>query len=104
MKVIQVTMGDGSVWEVPADLVAEPRARYYAEADAKHGADFETAYQHELRVQDADDIIDWAHNNINWSDVQDQAVMVKPPSATDLQDGWVNGEMRIVDKEAVGSK
>jgi hypothetical protein len=106
MKVIQVTMGDGSVWEVPAESIATNRARYYAERDTgtTSGTEFDEAFDNELAVQDGEDIIDWAQNNTNWSDVQGEARMVKPPNETDFQDGWVNGDMRIVEREAVSVK
>lgn len=97
-KQIHVTMPDGSVWAVPAELVAEPRARYYAKVDASRGADFDEAYAHEMEHADADDLIDWAHNNMDWEDVQANAkLVVTPDSHVDYQEGWVNGEMRLVD-------
>jgi hypothetical protein len=101
MKYIRVTMPDGSDWQVPASLVAEPRARYYAEHDTgqTEGEDFEVAFRTEVRNVVAADLIDWAQNNMNWEDVQANAVMVlTPDSHVDYQEGWVNGEMRVVDQ------
>lgn len=96
-KEIHVTMPDGSVWAVDANLVAEPRARYYAEVDARTGANFDEVYAHEMATQDAEDLIDWAHNNMNWEDVQANArLVVTPDSHVDYQEGWVNGEMRLI--------
>lgn len=97
-RILQVTMPDGSVWAIPAELVAEPRAAYYAGHDARHsGANYDTVYARELRTG-ADNLIDWAQNSMNWEDVQDSATMVSGPPAVDYQEGWVNGEMRIVDR------
>lgn len=99
MKYIEVDMPDGSTWRVAAELVAEPRARYYAREDtgADVGVDHERVYREELK-DDAEDLIDWAQNNMNWEDVQANAKMVvTPDSHVDYQDGWVNGDMRVVD-------
>jgi hypothetical protein len=86
-KRLHVTMPDGSEWAIDAELVAESRARYYA----NDGALASTAV-------DNDDLIDWAQNNMNWEDVMTSAVMVvTPDSHVDYQEGWVNGEMRVVD-------
>jgi hypothetical protein len=99
-KRIEVTMPDGSVWAVPAELVAENRARYYATRDtsASSGEAFDHAYGRELEIalRQHDDLIDWGENNMNWEDVQPNATMiVTPDSHVDYQEGWVNGEKRV---------
>lgn len=97
-RVLEVTMPDGSVWAVPADLVAEPRAKYYAEHDAREGADYDNVYARELRTS-ASNLIDWAQNNMDWEEVQPNATMIAAPdSHVDYQEGWINGEMRVVDR------
>lgn len=89
---LDVTMPDGSVWRVPAHLVASDRAAYYtAEGSA-------TAYEREFchTLTDHGELTDWARNNMNWSDVADKAVCIVPSSAVDYQEGWVNGYMNVV--------
>jgi hypothetical protein len=98
-KRIEVTMPDGSVWAVPAIVVAEARARYYATRDtsASTGEAFDHAYGREIEIalRQHDDLIDWAENNMNWSDVESAATQVKGPPGVDYQEGWVNGEKRV---------
>jgi hypothetical protein len=99
-KWLRVTMPDGSDWELPASLVADPRARYYAESDTKStsGDAFERVYRGEMEA-DEEDLIDWAHNNMNWSEVKYFARPVSPARGADFQEGWVNGEMEITEHD-----
>lgn len=93
-KELWITMPDGSVWGVPAVLIADNRARYYAEKDA------DTTYDEEMAFLLGDDfeLEDWAANNMNWEDVAEHAYQVKPaPATVDYQEGWVNGEKEVVE-------
>ena len=101
MKMLQIDMPDGSVWQVPAVLVAEHRAAYYAEKDtgSTEGKAYERSLAEELEIAlgDADELIDWGANNMDWTDVSDKATMVSGPPAVDFQEGWCNGEKHVVD-------
>lgn len=95
-KYLDVTMPDGSVWRVPADVVADDRANYYA------GEDGDTTYDSEfaLVLQDDGELMDWAKNNLNWEAVAPHATRIftqVPP--VDYQEGWVNGPMEVVEVE-----
>jgi hypothetical protein len=85
---LHVTMPDGSVWAVPAHLIAHNRATYYAE----------DGYQEEYDYTMGDDaeLEDWAANNMNWSDVAAHARKVEQSEPVDYQEGWVNGEKLVV--------
>jgi hypothetical protein len=92
---LQITMPDGSKWQVPVEVIANHRAKHYA-------IDFDGYIQKSLELDtlpvfedDLSNIHDWASNNMNWSDVQKHAIMVKP-GKTDYQKGWVNGDWEIV--------
>jgi hypothetical protein len=90
---LQIEMPDGSWWSVPARVIAENRARYYAASDSD--TTFEKEFDFTLR--DADELTDWASNNMNWADVAQHARRVEIPSASvDYQEGWVNGEKRVI--------
>ncbi len=93
-KWLRVTMPDGSQWDVPAWIIADNRARYYAVNDP------DTTYQDEFDVtlQEASNLIEWAEGDMNWSDVVAHAVKVEEPADVDYQDGWVNGDKRIVER------
>ena len=98
-KQIQITMPDGSIWGVPAELVAENRAEYYAEKDSSDKPDtFEKIKQREYAytLEDNGTIIDWAENNMNWNDVEHAAILLRR-ARVDYQEGWVNGPKRVVE-------
>lgn len=100
-KQLHVTMPDGSVWTVPARLVAEKRATFYAEkrTGATKGVVDEQEYREEfeLTMSNPHVLIDWAKDNMNWEDVAAEAMQVNGPPAPDYQEGWVNGPMAVVD-------
>jgi hypothetical protein len=95
-KYLRVTMPDGSQWDIPAEIVADDRAKYYAKIDT------DTTYkeEYEYTLSDDSEIFDWAANNMNWDDVKDHAVKVSEyhMTAADFQEGWVNGEKEIIEK------
>lgn len=90
----EVTMPDGSTWAIPVLVIAQSRARYYA--DREHGGDLGAALTATLTdfAHDEDEVEEWATNNMNWCDVASCAVRIKPPTG-DYQEGWVNGPKRI---------
>ena len=94
-KYIRVEMPDLTKWDVPASIVARSYATYYAEADKETPFDAYLAYV----LEDDDELIDWADNNMNWSDVAAHAVRVETlPPLRDYQDGWVNGEKDVIER------
>jgi len=92
-KYLRVTMPDGSKWDVPARVIATSRADYYYDQD--FGISQENLYYQALSSDYK--LIDWAENNMDWSDVAECAVKVEEePEPVDYQEGWVNGEKEIV--------
>lgn len=92
MKVIEVEMPDGTLWRVPAVVVARNRANDYPEEPE--------VYQDTLA--DNGELLDWAANNMNWEDVEAFAAQV--PSVVenpDYQEGWVNGRKRVLEVPAL---
>jgi len=100
MKVLRVTMPDGSKWDVPADAVARNRAKHYADTKT-HGASWQARFDDEYAytMDEDDELVDWAKNNMNWSDVEVVAVRSAVPADVDFEEGWANGEMKVVEKE-----
>jgi hypothetical protein len=103
-KYLEVIMPDGSKWDIPAKIIAENRAKYYAEhdTDKTSGEEFDKVFKEEVELllndPDGEDvIIDWAANNMNWSDVKDFAVKVSDMEV-DYQEGWVNGDKEVIKK------
>jgi hypothetical protein len=44
------------------------------------------------------ELIDWAKNNMNWSELK--AVMVRAPEP-DYSEGWLNAHVSLVEKDKV---
>jgi hypothetical protein len=98
MKMLRVTMPDGSQWDVPVEIIANNRAKAYAEefhGDVQSSLDEDTL---PLFESDPYEVEDWAANQMNWTDVSAHAQCHKP-SEVDWQEGWVNGEKEVVEVE-----
>lgn len=95
-KVYQVTMEDGSKWQIPLVVIAMDHAKYYAKADE---VSYTESYENTCALFRDDDYEakDWARGNMNWSDVVQNAIMVQGPEAVDHQEGWINGESAVID-------
>jgi hypothetical protein len=87
-----VTFSDQSQWEIPAKHIAHERAKYYAGP-----RDTETYNQeYDLAMKDQSEILDWAKNNINWSDVRRFARQIKFAQLAPYEDEWCNAEMKVI--------
>ena len=91
-RLMMVTMPDGSIWSVPVAVIVRNQFDFYRGMGKADRAD---------EAPDDYEIHDWAANSMDWEDVQRVATKAtERPSmmtASDFQDGWVNGEKRIVD-------
>jgi hypothetical protein len=102
-KVIRVEMPDGSVWHVPFVEAAKHRAYHYARKARDEGRvaagnlfDFELAVRLEMREQDDGLVLDWARNNMDWSQLSALATRIRPPSAPDYAAWWPNAKSEVV--------
>ena len=93
-KAIIVTMPDSSQWQIPCKVIAEDRAVYYAEDTDKNKRPYDEVYEETMSNMDL--LLDWGENNIKWSFLKQYAKMIKTPNV-DYEDGWCNGDKRIVD-------
>jgi hypothetical protein len=94
-KYLRVTMPNGQKYDIPAKVIANNRATYYADKEGKG------KYQEEydFTLNDKFELQDWAANNMNWEDVEDLAELVKEnKQKVDFQEGWINGEKEIIEK------
>jgi hypothetical protein len=95
---LEVTMPDSSIWIVPIDVIARNRAAHYAH---EFDGDIERSLAEDtmpLFRSDSYEVQDWAANNMNWSDVCMHAwrKIEAPPVDDQFQEGWVNGDKRVV--------
>ncbi len=97
-RIYAVTMENGDVYGIPAEVIAENYAAYYASL----GEDYKENYDTMLKWFDTNDFEfeDWAKNNMNWEDVADQAVRLPSrKKEVDFQEGWMNGEVEYLQQE-----
>lgn len=97
-RFVRVTMPDGSRWDVPVMHIALARARYYAH---EYGDSVGTSLEQDTEplFVDESEILDWAQNDMNWSDVKDVAERApNSPVEIDWENGWVSGPKEIVTK------
>lgn len=97
-KYLRVTMEDGSQYDVPSKTIAINRAEYFADKDTDGTRDERLIDQYNYCMDDDSELIDWATNNMNWSDVKDQAEKVTDNKDVNFQEGWVNGEHEVITK------
>lgn len=90
----RVQMEDLSLWDVPVQAIADNRDAFYAENKEDTIGSIRDG-----GLSDAE-IHDWAGNDMNWSDVQAFATQVPTiqEKRVDWEDGWANGEKKIVGK------
>jgi len=91
-KVLSVQFSDGTTWEIPAEVIADNRATYYA------GKDPDTTYPKEFDYLMSDDseLYEWAVNNMNWEDVAAHAVQVETMRPEpDYEGEWVNAPKEV---------
>lgn len=95
---------DGCVFQIPAMIIAEHRAKHYAKVDCTSFE--ESLYEDTIPTFNADnfELIDWAENNMDWGDVVEHAVLIEDNDVeADYEDGWVSGhkEIRSVDANSL---
>lgn len=89
-----VRMADGSIYEIPALIIAENRAKSYADDNPGNYAEvFEATLKDTLL--DHDELVDWAANNMDWADVAEHAKRTRPPKPQGPEDMWCDAEMEV---------
>lgn len=96
-KHLIVTMPDGLDYGVPIEVIARNRAEHYAK-EFNHDIT-RSLIEDTLPLFESDEyeIHDWAANNMNFSDVKDQTIILKKKvEKVDYEDAWCNGEWKVV--------
>jgi hypothetical protein len=102
MKYLHMTFENGETWQFPAYLVARERAHYYAESDTgeTRGAEYDRVRQEEfdITMNDDSELLDYLHNNMEWSQVKDYAVLVpKDPTPYNYAREFANAPTQVVE-------
>ena len=86
-------MPDGT-YNIPVDVIAENRTLYYAEVDGFERDSKEWDEEYKISL-DPVEVVDWAKNNMDWSDVGPHAIHVV--NKIDRDEYWVNGKMEVIE-------
>jgi len=80
-KFIEIT-DRGNVWRIPLEVIADNRAKYYAERDS------DTTYEEEFKyvMGDGFEGLDWYQNNMDFEDIADKAKQVAVPQPLKFPD------------------
>ncbi len=102
-RILAVEMPDGSIWGIPVMVIARSRAAFYAD---EFGGDIERSLAEDtlpLFAEDSGEIMEWAANDMNWSDVQPSAKKLRdrsPLTPRGFQEGWTNGPKKLQEPDA----
>lgn len=99
IKAIRVTFSNGKMYNIPAEVIAEDRADYYATKfegeegtyDEIYEKEFNYTFNHRLQL------LDWMSNNMNWEDVSSDAKQVETEEI-DKSEEFVNAEKTVIQK------
>jgi len=97
-RYILVTFSNGDKYRIPGSVIAESRATHYADRDSEEGkSKWGEIYKEEYDYTLGDDyeLVDWAENNMDWSDVESVAELVMSGDV-DFEDEWCNADKEIV--------
>lgn len=99
MKYLFIEFPNGDVFKVPAEVVAEDRAAYYAELDSERYEDttYEEVFKDEKEhgLSDRLELLDWAGNNMNWEDLKDDAERVEPDRSISYEEEFTNADLSV---------
>lgn len=102
-KKLRLAFQSGHVFEVPAKIVAEDRAAYYAEKDTSNDGwsdpvdkSYDDVFEaeREFALNDELELRDWLLNNMDWEDIEDDAELVERPSF-DPSDAWGTQQLDV---------
>jgi len=84
----------GVTYVVPARMIAEDRARYYASVDGYEEDSQEFLDEVNATLDDEFMILDWVENNMNWCDLEPYAVKLGE-DILDLEEEWLTEDRTL---------
>jgi hypothetical protein len=89
-KKLIIKFNKGMTYEVPAQIIAEDRAKYYATVDGYELDSQEWLDEVNAALDDDFMIFDWVENNMNWSDLEPYATRIGDDTLS-LEEEWSSG-------------
>lgn len=101
-KYLRVQMSDGTMYDIPAEIIAEHRAGYFEDNSAEKLAYHSSSVQPRLRsaekefaLNNDETLIEWASKKMNWSDIEPHAKKVEPETNNNEKE-WPNAPKKVV--------
>lgn len=95
-KKLRVFLSNGECYDVPVDIIAKNRALHFAH-------EFDDSISRSLKEDtiplfegNSMEILDWASNNMDWSDIKTHAVRVDTPDF-DYEEAWMSADLELLD-------
>ena len=93
-KKIILTFSNGDRFSLPASVVADKRARYYADRDD----DATYRGEYEFTMSDDYELSDYLGSNMNWCDIEKQATKLPNiPDPISYDSDFVNVQIEVQD-------
>ena len=102
-KMLQVSMPDGALWHIPCDAIARIAASLEGRHCRREGGNEEAACQeyYAMLVGDEQQLLA-AAVQLDWEDVEAEAILVQRPPALAYGTGWLSGEKRVGEQTLKG--
>ncbi len=101
-KYLRVQMSDGTMFDIPAEIIAEHRANYFEANSAEKLTYHSSSIQPRLRKEEKDfamnndeTLIEWATNKMKWSELEHHAKKVEPET-NNYEIEWPNAPKKII--------
>lgn len=95
-KYVVVKFPNEEKFKIPANIIAESRAKYYADHDAggvqdRYQEEWDKVYKEELTIAMEDDfeLTDWLWNNMDWEDVEEHAIPLGQKEKYNYKKHWM---------------
>ena len=91
-------MPNGAVFLINAIHIAENWARYYADKEASP-LEAVKVLNEEIKIvmEDPSELIDWAQNNMDWSDLSHLSSQIESSNVPDYDELYSEAQMEVVD-------
>lgn len=99
IKYIRVEMRDTTIWDVPAERIADHFANVKADQECKGIKEsYERLYSlHFSEILESDAaLVDWASNRVEWASLLQFARLVRPASVSVYDREWPVSHKRVV--------
>jgi len=96
-KYIRVIFKNGEKYDISSDVIATNRTNYYAQVDGYEKDSSEWVKEFEYSLEESE-LLDWVKNNMNWSDLKDDAVRIRGESFN-YEEEFSNSKIKVILKD-----